>query len=81
MGDFIRFETMITPIVIQILFWLAVAVSVVVGIIMIITSGDARGILLIVFGPIGARIYAELLMVFFRINDHVRQIAENTRRP
>ena len=80
MGDFLRFETMITPALIQILFWLAVAISVIVGIIMIAATGDARGILLIVFGPLVARIYAELLIVFFRINDHLRHIDRNTQR-
>lgn len=80
MGDFLRFETMITPLVIQILFWIGAVGCVIGGILMIIISGNARGILLIIFGPIGARIYAELLLVFFRINDHLRQIELNTRR-
>lgn len=80
MSDFLKFELMITPVVVQILFWLAVAVSVITGIMMIAASGDARGILVIIFGPIGARIYAELLIVFFRINDHVRAIQQNTQR-
>ena len=79
MSDFFKFEIMITPWVIQILFWLAVAVTVIIGLVIIIAHGDARGILLIIFGPIGARIYAELLIVFFRINDHLREIQQNTR--
>ena len=79
MGDFLRFEMMITPIVIQILFWLGVAASVIAGIVLI-AGGNVQGILLIIFGPIGARIYAELLIVFFRINDHLREIQQNTRR-
>lgn len=81
MGDFLRFEVMITPILIQVLFWIAVVAAIIVGILIIIDSGDARGLLIIIFGPILARIYAEILIVLFRINDHLRHIQHNTERP
>ena len=81
MGDFLRFEVMITPILIQILFWIAVAATVITGSLMIIDTGDARGVLVIVFGPIMARIYAEILIILFRINDHLRRIQHNTEHP
>ncbi|HWD58367.1 MAG TPA: DUF4282 domain-containing protein [Stellaceae bacterium] len=80
MGEFVRFELMITPVVIQILFWVAAAMSVVGGLLMILISGNGRGILLVVFGPLAARIYAELMVIFFRINDTLREILANTRR-
>ena len=38
------------------------------------------GLLLLIFGPIVARIYAEILIIFFRINDHLRAIQHNTQR-
>jgi hypothetical protein len=81
MGDFLRFETMITPILIQIIFWIAVVVAVIIGVIIISDrSGPSilGGISLIVFGPILARIYAEIMIVLFKINDHLRQIQHNT---
>lgn len=85
MGDFLRFEVMITPILIQILFWILVVAAVIVGIVMIITAEDvperAAGFLVIIFGPIAVRIYAEILIVLFRINDHLRRIQHNTERP
>ena len=84
MGDFLRFETMITPILIQVIFWAAVFFSLVAGIVMITgrTAPDiVGGILAIVFGPILARIYAEILIVLFKINDHLRQIQHNTGHP
>ncbi len=81
MRDFLRFEVMITPILIQVLFWIVVAVTVIMGIMMIVAAGDARGILVIIFGPIVARIYAEILIVLFRINDHLRRIQHNTEHP
>jgi len=83
MGDFFRFETMITPIMIQVLFWLAVLLCVIVGIIMLISADEmsARlgGLMLLLLGPIGVRIYAEILIVVFRINDHLRHIDHNTQ--
>ena len=82
MGDFLRFETMITPILIQILFWLAVIVVVIAGIFIIISGSEnslAVGLGFIILGPIAARIYSEILMVIFRINDHLRHIDHNTQ--
>ncbi|MGE0259762.1 MAG: DUF4282 domain-containing protein [Alphaproteobacteria bacterium] len=84
MSNFLRFEVMITPILIQILFWVVVAVSVAIGIAMIVSRegpGIAGGILVIILGPILARIYAEILIVLFKVNDHLRHIQHNTERP
>lgn len=85
MGEFLRFEMMITPLLIQIIFWVAVVFSVVAGLFMIFAGegaiGAIGGLLVIIFGPIGARVYAEILIVLFRINDHLRQIQFNTQRP
>lgn len=82
MGDFLRFETMITPILIQIIFWVGVVAVIIAGIVSI-GHGSAesigKGVALIILGPIIARIYAELLIVWFRIFEHLRQIDSNTR--
>jgi hypothetical protein len=84
MGEFLRFEVMITPVLIQILFWIAVTATVIAGIVMIVSREGpliAAGILVIILGPVVARIYAEILIVLFKINDHLRQIQHNTERP
>jgi uncharacterized protein DUF4282 len=78
MLDFLKFETMITPILVEVLFWLAVVFCVIVGIISMVSGKLGGGLALFVLGPIGARIYAELLIVFFRMNDHLRHIQVNT---
>ena len=82
MGDFLRFETMITPIVIQVIFWLSVIIAIIAGIAQIVHGGDAiiTGILTIIFGPLVARIYCEVVVLFFRINDHLRAIQFNTQK-
>jgi hypothetical protein len=83
MGDFLRFETMITPAVVQVIFWIAVVIAVIAGIIQIVTGGKLgiiTGLLTIILGPLVARIYCEILIIFFRINDHLRAIQHNTQR-
>ena len=82
MGDFIRFESMITPAVIQVIFWIAVVIAVIAGIVQIGHGGVGiiTGLLTIIFGPLVARIYCEILIIFFRINDHLRAIQHNTQR-
>ena len=83
MGDFLRFETMITPAVIQIVFWVAVVILVIAGFIQLFGGGFAvvSGLLTMILGPLAARIYCEIIIIFFRINDHLRQIQHNTERP
>ncbi len=90
MLDFLTFRRMITPIIIQVLFWIGVVVVIGAGCIAIAaslagirapgtgqeTSGGAiiGGIALILFGPIVLRIYAEVLMVLFRINETLTDV-------
>jgi len=82
MGDFLKFETMITPLVIEAIFYISVIIAVIIGIVQIVHGGTAiiTGLLTIVLGPLAARIYCEILIVFFRINDHLRAIQHNTQR-
>jgi|GEM_PF-2666892 len=76
MSDFMSFRRMVTPFVIQILFVLGCLAVVVAGAVLIgrgLREHDAReavsGIGLFLFGPLVARIYAEILIVVFRINE------------
>jgi len=84
MGDFLRFETMITPLVIQAIFWIVVVILIIVGIVQMVASGGgigiATGLATIILGPLLARIYCEIVIVLFRINDHLRAIQHNTQR-
>jgi hypothetical protein len=81
MKDFFAFRTMITPIIIQIIFWVGVAACVVMGIgYMVIGSryyGGAAplyGLMILIFGPLAVRIYCEILIIFFRINETLTEI-------
>jgi hypothetical protein len=71
MGDYLSFRRMITPAFIQIIFWVAVVGIVITGIVQIAHHHAGAGLALIILGPVGVRIYAEILIVIFRINDNV----------
>ena len=75
MGDFLAFRRMITPIIIQIVFWIGIIGILVLGILVIVdgasgeTDGGAvvLGVLFIIFGPMIWRVFCELLILIFRI--------------
>ncbi len=84
MRDFWAFRTMVTPVIIQIVFWLGVIVTLVAGAAMVVYGVRNyemgmgryiwRGALLFLLGPLGVRLYCEILIVFFRINETLTEI-------
>ncbi len=74
-NEYLTFEKMITPVVIKILFWIVVAACVLGGLFML-PQEPVSGILMIILGPLVARIYAEILMVMFKMNEHLFEIKE-----
>lgn len=73
----VSFDTMITPFIIKIVFWIGVIGCVVGGIGMFFNgAGFISGLLCIVLGPLAVRIYCELVMVIFKIFEALKQIAE-----
>jgi hypothetical protein len=80
MGEYLTFEKMIAPVVIQILFWIGLVIVVISGLITLFTVSFISGLVIIILGPIGVRIYCEVLLVFFRILDNLREINANTRK-
>lgn len=79
--EFLTFKRMLMPILIQVLFWIGVVVVVIGGIYtMTQKSGALPGLLLIILGPIGVRLYAEMLIVIFKINDTLTEVKQDTAR-
>jgi hypothetical protein len=81
MNEFSTFRKFITPVVIQVLFWLGVLAVVISGLKTrgSSTSGDLHvlvGFLIIIFGILAVRIYMEILIVVFRLYDSVRHLDE-----
>ena len=75
--ELLSFRKMITPTIIQILFWIGAGLAVIAGFFMIIgglinlRGGGAAlvflGLLYICIGPIVVRIYCELIILLFKI--------------
>lgn len=80
--DFFAFKKMITPLVIQILFWSGVTVCILTGGKMLINAYAYRlgyyyvalGLALIFLGPLVCRLYCEIMIVIFRINETLTEI-------
>jgi Domain of unknown function (DUF4282) len=77
MNDFFAFRKMITPVIIQIVFWIGVVVCVIGGLVSIV-QGDVAGIFMMLIGPVVVRIYCELIIVAFRMLDTMQKIEKNT---
>jgi hypothetical protein len=78
-GDFFSFDRMLTPTLIQIVFWIGVALSVLIGLVILLSAeGGAAllGLLYIVFGPLVVRVYCELVIVIFRIHTTLVEIRD-----
>jgi hypothetical protein len=94
MKDFLAFRRMITPIIIQIIFWIGVIGVFISGIVTIATAKDtgyyggdhweagqiAGGIFLMILGPLAVRIWCEILILFFRMNETLTEIKNNTKK-
>jgi hypothetical protein len=79
--DFLKFKRMITPIIIQILFWVGVALCVFSGLFAMVQGelgSFLGGIVVLIVGPIVVRIYCEILILFFRMNETLTEISRNT---
>ena len=78
MKDIFFFDSMLTPKIITFVYWLMLF-SVIVGAIGAMVTpygGFFQGIGILIFGSIGVRIWCELLIVLFKINDNLKSLAE-----
>ena len=78
MNDFLTFRRKVTPVIIQILYWILTLAAIVAGVVMMLSSeeGEAKaiGLGVLLIGPLVLRVYAEMLMVVFRINETLTEI-------
>ncbi|PYZ96879.1 hypothetical protein CR205_14475 [Alteribacter lacisalsi] len=90
MKDFLNFDRMITPMIIKIIFWIGVAFTVLMGFITLFDGGLSvlLGLFMMIIGPLLVRIYCELLIIFFKvqeslhsINTKVDRLADNNQHP
>lgn len=88
MNKYLSFDKMITPLIIKILFWIGVGLSVIMGLIMIMSGVSSAygggmevftGLMMVVFGPLLTRIYCELLIIFFKMQETLVEIKDQLR--
>ncbi len=88
-AEFLTFRRFVTPVIIQILFWIGVLFCVVSGILVMTAGSDSYygsgpsgwqvlvGFIIIILGPLWVRIWCELLILLFRIYDELKQVNYN----
>ena len=75
-GDYLTFRAMITPAIIQIVFWVLVAASVLSALAAVFSGEFFRGLIALVVGPLVVRVFCELLLVTFKMNEGIQRIAK-----
>ncbi len=82
LNDFLSYKKMITPIIIQIVFWVLVIFGILYGIRQLVSNAGEPilGIGSIFILPLIARIACELLILFFRMNETLTEINNNIKR-
>src|SRR5271154_6248007 len=83
MEEYLSFRKMITPVLIQALFWLGVVFAVITALRIMFSGtflGFLSGVVALAVLPLMVRIYCELLIVLFQIYDELRAI-RNTLAP
>ncbi len=78
--DLLFLDEMFTPKIINIIYWLILFFMVISGL-AIMFSGMTffsfiGGMLTIIMGAVGARIWCELLIVIFKIHENLRKLAD-----
>lgn len=73
--DVLFFDKMITPKIITWVYWLLLALIIIGGIGTMFVS-FLGGLLSMAAGLVFARVWCELMMLFFKINESVRRIAD-----
>ena len=82
MKSVLTFESMITPKIITFLYWLLLLGVAVGGVGAMLSFGRvsfasfATGLLVMAGGALAARIWCELLIVLFKINEHMQTVSK-----
>jgi len=74
MRDLLLFKRMVTPIIIQALFWLFIVIILVSAVVSIMRHDFVIGIATLFAGPLVVRVACEMIIVFFRINDNLAEM-------
>ena len=72
--DFLFFDKMVMPKVITFIYWLALLGCVIGGLVTMFSSSFLTGLMIIIGGAIAARLYGEIFMVLFKMNEALQDI-------
>ncbi len=91
--EFLSFRRMIAPLIIQIVFWILAVIAFIAGLITAVVSilqignqgapallGVLIGLAYAVLGPLILRVYAEVVIVFFRMYETMREVRDGIDR-
>jgi len=83
MSDFFSFRRMITPVIIQAIFWIGLIAIVGASLALLIAGDEAwtrvMGIVYLIIGPILWRVWCEIMILLFRISETLTDIKNNTQ--
>lgn len=73
---FLKFDKMISAILIKWLFYLSLAVVILGGVFFMFTESFFGGVLIILLGGISVRVYCEIMIILFKIHESLNEIKE-----
>lgn len=76
MNEYLSFRRMITPLLIQVFFWIGVVVAVLSALVMMVKGSFFVGLVGLIVGPVIVRIECELLILLFRMYDELVSIRQ-----
>lgn len=76
---FLNFDEMITPIIIKVIYWVAMVVVIISSVVLLFKSFFA-GLVGLILGPLAVRMYAELMILLFGIHENLVRIRKNTEK-
>ena len=81
MRDLLYFDSMITPKIFTIIYWIMLVGVVITGLGLMFSgtgiTGVISGLLVIGLGALLARIYCELMIVLFKIHENLKKVADS----
>lgn len=74
--SFIKFDKMVTPNIIQIIFYIGVALSVIMALSLFVVGGGSAiiGLFVLILGPLLVRVNCELIIVIFKIHEALQDL-------
>ena len=77
MWEYLSFKKLITPTLIQVLFWIAIIGNTIRA--LFFSQGFFEGLVVLIVGPFLIRIFCEGLIVIFEINNTLTEIRDSQR--